>query len=67
MVQWLRLCASTARRVRSILGGGTKIPHAMGYGQKKKKNIACFQALFKKIKKQTEASDSFWPGGLSRP
>ena len=34
---------------------------------KKKKNIACFQALFKKIKKQTEASDSFWPGGLSRP
>ena len=28
-VQWLRLCASTAGGVGSILGRGTKIPHAV--------------------------------------
>ena len=36
-VQWLGLCASTARGTCSIPGGSTKILHAMWYGQKKKK------------------------------
>ena len=38
MVQWLRLCASTAGGVDSIPHRGTKIPHAVCAGQKKKKN-----------------------------
>ena len=37
MIQWLGLRASTAVGVGSIPGGGTKIPHAMQYGQKKNK------------------------------
>ena len=37
VVQQLRLCTSTAEGVGSILGGGTKIPHAMWCDQKKKK------------------------------
>ena len=40
-VRWLRLCASTAGDVRSVLGWGIKIPHAAWYGQtkrRKKKN-----------------------------
>ena len=37
MVQWLRLCASTAGGTGSIPGRGTKIPHAVQRGQKKKK------------------------------
>ena len=36
MVQWLRLHASTAVGVGSIPGWGTKIPHALGCGQKLK-------------------------------
>ena len=36
MVQWLRLCTSNAGRAGSILGRGTKIPHASWQGQKKK-------------------------------
>ena len=36
VVQWLGLCASTAGGEGSILGQGTKIPHAMCCGQKKK-------------------------------
>ena len=32
-VKWLRLCASTARGAGSIPGQGTKIPHALCYGQ----------------------------------
>ena len=36
-VQWLRLHASTAGGTGSIPGCGTKIPHAMWHGQKKKK------------------------------
>ena len=35
MVQWLRLCASTAGGL--IPGQGTKIPRVTRYGQKKKK------------------------------
>ena len=35
MVQWLRLCASTAGIAGSISGEGTKILHAMRSGQKK--------------------------------
>ena len=34
-VQWLGHCASTAGGMGSILGQGTKIPHAVGPGQKK--------------------------------
>ena len=37
VVQWLGLCTSTAGGSGSILGHGTKIPHAMQHGQKKKK------------------------------
>ena len=33
-VQWLRFQASTAGGVGSIPGSETKIPHAMGWGQK---------------------------------
>ena len=35
VVQWLRLCASTAGGMGSIPGWGTKIPHDAGSGQKK--------------------------------
>ena len=36
VVQWFRICASTPGGMHWILGWGTKIPHSMGYGQKKK-------------------------------
>ena len=38
VVQWLRLCVSTTGGTGSILGQGTKVSHAMWYGQKKKKS-----------------------------
>ena len=34
----LLVCASTARGADLIPGWGTKIPHAMGSGQKEQKN-----------------------------
>ena len=34
-VQWLRHCASTAGGIGSIPGQWTKIPHAVGHGQKR--------------------------------
>ena len=37
VVQWLRLHASIAGGTGSIPGRGTKILHAMWYGQKKKR------------------------------
>ena len=37
VVQWLRLCTSTAGGTGSIPGWTAKIPHAMGYVQEKKK------------------------------
>ena len=37
MVQWLRLCTSTAGGMGSIPGQGTKTPHAVQKDQKKKK------------------------------
>ena len=37
-VQWLRLQASTAGGMGSVPGLGTKIPHAVQSGQKKKKS-----------------------------
>ena len=39
MVQWLRFCASNARGAGSSPGWGTKIPHAVRHGQKKKKQL----------------------------
>ena len=36
-VQWLGLCASAAGGTGLIPGRGTKIPHAVQHGQKKKK------------------------------
>ena len=36
VVQWLRLCASTAGGTGSVPAWGTKIPHAVQYGQEKK-------------------------------
>ena len=36
-VQWLGLCTPTAKVPGSIPGQGTKIPHVMRCGQKKKK------------------------------
>ena len=38
MVQGLRFCASNVGVMGSILGRGSKIPHAMLLSQKKKKN-----------------------------
>ena len=38
VVQWLRLCASTARGASSIPGWGTKIPHAAQPKKKKKRD-----------------------------
>ena len=37
VVQWLRFWAFNAREAGSIPGQGTKIPHAVHFGQKKKK------------------------------
>ena len=37
VVQWLRFCASNAGGAGSSPGRGTKIPHAVQHGQKKKK------------------------------
>ena len=37
MVQWLRLCTSSAGGAGLIPGQGTKIPHAVGCSKKKKK------------------------------
>ena len=45
MVQWLRLCPSTARDTGSIPGQGTKIPHAAWCEKERKKER-------KKIKKK---------------
>ena len=41
-IQWLGLCASTARGLGSIPGWGTKIPKAVRHSQKKKKKITKF-------------------------
>ena len=35
MIQWLRICASTAVGTGSILGWRNMIPHATGCGQEK--------------------------------
>ena len=40
--QWLRLCTSNVGDTDSILGQGTKIPHATWYGQKKKSLFLLF-------------------------
>ena len=39
MVQWLRLCTSTAEDAVSILCGGTRIPHDMRHRKKEKKTV----------------------------
>ena len=38
IVQWLRLCSSNAGDMSVIPGWGTKIPHAVQYGQKLNKH-----------------------------
>ena len=50
MVQWLRFCASNAGGAGSSPGRGTKIPHAVQHGQKKKKKKATIlqKKMFKK-------------------
>ena len=49
VVQWLRLCASNARVMGSILDWGTRIPHAMWRSQKigKKKKEFLFLTISK--------------------
>ena len=42
-VQWLGLCTPTAKVPGSIPGQGTKIPHVMWCGQKKKKRDDFFK------------------------
>ena len=43
VVQWLRLCASTAGGMGLIPGRGTKIPHAVLHSRKKKRaRMICF-------------------------
>ena len=49
MVQWLRLCTSTARGVGLILGQETKIPHATQCSQK---NIYIYAAERVKVLKR---------------
>ena len=51
-VPWLRLCTCNAGDVGSIPGWGTKIPHAVRCGQKRKKKR-------KKKKKEKEATLTF--------
>ena len=39
VVQWLRLCTSTAGGTGSVLGQGTKIPSATRHNNRKKKKV----------------------------
>ena len=79
-VQWLRLCASTARGVGSIPGRGTKIPYAARCDQKKKKGggketglssllLLCvsFHLAFKKRNKKKPQKWSFADSFLDKP
>ena len=43
MIQWLRLYTSTAQDMGSTPGQGTKILHAVGVDEKKKKKIGGFE------------------------
>ena len=61
-IQWLRLCPSNAGGMGSIPDQGTKIPHAMQHGQKKKKNQLTVTLV--RITK-TVAEMEFEPGSLS--
>ena len=47
-VQWLRICTSTAGSRGSIPGWGTRIPHAMCRGQKKKNAEGGVESMSKK-------------------
>lgn len=53
MIQPLRLCASTARDAGSNPGGGTKIPHAVGVGKKRKERK-------KKVNNLSQWRDWIW-------
>ena len=46
MVQWLRLCTSSAGDVSLIHGLGTKFPNAAGCGQKFKKENLIFLSVW---------------------
>ena len=52
MVQWLGLCASTARGMGSISGWGTKISHALRRSQNKQTYKRC--TLKKESEKTTQ-------------
>ena len=46
MVQWLKLCTSTAEGMGLIPCWGTKIPHEAQHGQKEeKKNPIAYEAI----------------------
>ena len=58
VVQWLRFCASNARSAGSIPGWGTKIPHAVQHGQKKKKKSN--YTPVKNVKKKKKKNITQW-------
>ena len=60
MIQWLRLYSSTAWGTGSIPGWGTKIPHAMCHGKKKKKTIKLWWK--KSENKITDNTSCSWIG-----
>ena len=63
MVQWLRLHATNAGDSNSIPDWGTKIPHAVWYGQKKEKKRIGSLVKFHLIKKDLMLKKEF-PGGI---
>ena len=66
VVQWLRLHASTAGGAGSIPGWGTKIPHALWYGKKKKKVTVIIEKvnenIYMRVKKiyMYNSNFNFW-------
>ena len=59
MVQWLRFCASNIRGAGSSPGRGTKIPHVVQHGQKKKSNYTPEKNV-KKKKSITQWKNFTW-------
>ena len=59
VVQWLGLCAFTAKGPGSIPGGGTKILQATGLSQRKKKKIHTLSKQYWKIYEKSELRLNF--------